>query len=194
MTEQNQSDSTNITAQNHSLGDKLQPFWSDDFDMDLLKLWPDLPARLGPTVAVPVWTVGHASNGRLNHPTVWNTHGAYLWLEKPSLQRDKDGWFRVQGCVSDAEEVECTWLEWLRDWWPHHYGFLLEGQFFEAANHVHFEAIMADVRGWKQYGNAQTAYAMSLARIIGMNGRFARLVEAHRLGRTEYPYFAKSAD
>jgi hypothetical protein len=154
MTEQTQSDSTNITARNQSLCDKLPPLWSDDLDMDLL--WPDFPARLGSTVAIPVWTVGHTSEGRL--PPVWNTHGAYLWLEKPSLQRDKGGWFRVQGCISDAEEVECTWLEWLRDWRPHHYGFLLEGHFFEAANGAHFEAIMADVRGWKQYGNAQTAY------------------------------------
>jgi len=170
---------------------ELLPFWSDDFDMDLLKLWPDLPARLGPTADVRLWTVGSTSYGRLNHPAVWNTHGAFLWLEKPDLNRDADGWFRVQGCVSDAKDVECTWLEWLRSWWPHHHGFLLEGVWFEPSDDRYFESIMARVRGWHlQPEDAKLASAMALARIVGMNHRFARLVEAHRLGRDEYPYFA----
>jgi hypothetical protein len=166
-------------------------FWSDDFDLDLLKLWPNLPARLGPTAGIRVWTVGSTSYGRLNHPTVWNTHGAFLWLEKPNLQRDADGWFRMQGCVSNSEEIECTWLEWLRSWWPHHHGFLLEGNFFEASDDRYFESIMARVRGWRhQPEETQRAQAMAFARLVGMNHRFARLVETHRLGREDCPYFA----
>lgn len=49
---------------------ELLPFWSDDFDMDLLSLWPDLPARLGPTAVVRLWTVGSTSCGRLRRSVV----------------------------------------------------------------------------------------------------------------------------
>ena len=99
-------------------------FWSDDFDMDLPKMVPDVreilrePGRL-------LWTVGHRTFGRLNHPTVWASYGAFLWFEKPNLERDENGWFRVISCVSDEEEVECTWLEFLRDAWCHSYETLI---------------------------------------------------------------------
>jgi hypothetical protein len=192
MTDQNENSSADLANRVHRGTErKMSQFWSDDFDMDLLKLWPDLPAKLGPTADIHLWTVGSTSYDRLNHPTVWNTHGSFLWLEKPNLERDTVGWFRVQGCVSNAEEIECTWLEWLRSWWPHHHGFLLEGILFDASNDRYFESIMARVRGWRQQpDDAQFASAMALANILGMNHRFARLVEAHRLGRQEYPYLA----
>lgn len=96
-------------------------FWSDDFDMDLLKVFPQTLLVLGETAELKLWTIGHESYGRLNHPTVWNSHGAYLWLERPNLERDKNGWANIHGCVSNEKEIECTWLEWLRDAWSHHY-------------------------------------------------------------------------
>lgn len=73
-----------------------QTFWSDDFDMDLLKLWPNLRNELGSLADVKMWTVGGESLGRLNHPTIWNTHGAFFWLgDKPNLKRDESGWFKT---------------------------------------------------------------------------------------------------
>jgi hypothetical protein len=96
----------------------MEKFWSDDFDMDLLKIFPDLIAALGATADLTLWTLGHRTFGRLNHPSVWNTHAAFIWFEKPNLNRDEHGWFNIGGCVSDDEEVECTWLELLRDQWP----------------------------------------------------------------------------
>jgi hypothetical protein len=128
-------------------------FWSDDFDMDLLKLWPDLPAQLGATGDLKLWTVGHETHGRLNHPAVWNSHGAFVWLKQPNLQRDQHGWFNVHGCVDNAPEIECTWLELLRDQWSHHYNFILLPQMrrFEAPDRRNglFDRIMYHSRGWK---------------------------------------------
>jgi hypothetical protein len=103
------------------VGMSYAKFWSDDFDMDLLKIYPNVVAEcLGTLADRQLWTLGHESYGRLNHPTVWNTHGAYVWVEKPNLVRDPRGWYAVRGCVDDSPEIECTWLELLRDWtkWP----------------------------------------------------------------------------
>lgn len=130
----------------------MPKFWSDDFDMDLLKLFPDLPATLGETADRVLWTTGHATWGRLNSPTCWNTHGAFFWTHKPNLKRDEHGWFNVMGCVSDSPEIECTWLELLRDQWPHSYGFILlpSNCAFNAPPREEFERIMYDLRGWKK--------------------------------------------
>lgn len=126
-------------------------FWSDDFDMDLLKIFPDIEKTLRNPGAI-VWTVGHESYGRLNHPAVWNTHSAFLWLEKPNLPRDEHGWFNVRGCVGDSPEIECTWIEWLRDVWPHSCAaVILPGQQrLPVAPQDAFMAIMYDLRRWNK--------------------------------------------
>lgn len=126
-------------------------FWSDDFDMDLLKVFPDVPKMLREPERV-LWTVGHEKYGRLNHPTTWNSHGAFLWLKAPLLERDKEGWFDIYGHVSDSSEIECTWLEWLRDAWSHHYGTVILPfqSMMPAPNWPDFEAIMYDLRGWNK--------------------------------------------
>ena len=126
-------------------------FWSDDFDMDLLKLFPSLPKMLADS-DLSLWTVGGESFGRLNHPVIWNTHGAFVWREKPNLDRDKHGWFNIRGCVSDHREIECTWLELLRDAWPHHYAFILfpDDRMVPPAPNEAFMTIMYDLRGWQK--------------------------------------------
>ena len=137
----------------------MEKFWSDDFDMDLLKVFPDFAAELGETADVTVWTLGHTTFGRLNHPSVWNTHGAYLWLEKPDLERDAKGWVSVGGCVTDNPLVECTWLEWLRDCWVHDFNFVMlpMGGLVQCHRSVDFQKIMYRMRGWE---SAQNAAAM----------------------------------
>ena len=126
-------------------------FWSDDFDMDLLKVFPDV-ARMLRAPDRLLWTVGHTTHGRLNHPTVWNSHGAFLWLTKPELARDENGWFNVDGCVDDAPEIECTWMEWLRDAWVHSYGTLVlpHRRLLPEAPRRDFDTIMYDRRGWRK--------------------------------------------
>ncbi len=125
-------------------------FWSDDFDMDLLKVFPETPTLLGGLVDLPVWTVGHETFGRLNHPVVWNSYGAFFWTKKPNLPRDKHGWFSISGHTADAPEIECTWLEFLRDAWPHQFGFmhLPSQQLFPGAPGRAFEEIMYNLRKW----------------------------------------------
>jgi hypothetical protein len=126
-------------------------FWSDDFDMDLLKIFPELPTLIREPDRL-LWTVGHTTFERLNHPNTWNSHGAYLWLRKPNLPRDAHGWFNVEGCVDNAPEVECTWLEWLRDAWSHLYPTVVmpSRQRLPGSPQEAFMAIMYDLRGWQR--------------------------------------------
>jgi hypothetical protein len=49
------------------------------------------------------------------------------------------------------------------------------------------------VRGHDQGAAAAFAYAMSLGEILAVNRRFACLLEAYRLGREDFPYFARSS-
>lgn len=127
-----------------------EPFWSDDFDMDLLKVMPFILNDLGPSANIPLWTVGHTTHGRLNHPTVWNTHGAFVWTGKPFLPRNEHGWFNIGGCVDDSPLIECTWLELLRDQWTHDYAFILlpNSVLFQSAPRTSFDRLMYNLRGW----------------------------------------------
>lgn len=137
------------------LGVTTCAFWSDDFDMDLLKVIPNVPEELGEYAERILWTVGNRDkrNGRLNHPVIWNTHGAFVWTVKPNLVRDGFGWFNVDGCVDDAEEIECTWLELLRDQWVHGFAFILKSisqVYFPGPPQEHFMTLMYHIRGWRQ--------------------------------------------
>jgi hypothetical protein len=153
-----------------------EKFWSDDFDMDLLKLFPDLPETLGEVAERALWTVGHATYGRLNHPAVWNSTGAlgelgaWVWTRKPNLPR-KDGWFNLSGCASNDPEIECTWLELLRDQWAHHYGFVLlpAKSIFTPAPLAEFDTIMYDLRGWRKDANALPARTSVMAWLLRAN-------------------------
>lgn len=131
--------------------DKLaqRKFWSDDFDIDLLKIFPETPAHLE-RPHQPVWTFGNTTYGRLNHPTVWNTHGAFLWTQKPVLPRDKNGWVNIGGCVTEDPLVEATWLEFLRDAWAHHYNWITlpANEYFLGMDYRWFSQIMYHRRGW----------------------------------------------
>ncbi len=96
--------------------------------MDLLKIFPNVTKMLRQPERI-LWTLGYQTMGRLNHPAVWNSHGdshgAFLWLEKPNLARDAHGWVNLGGYACTEPEIECTWLEWLRDAWAHSYGTVI---------------------------------------------------------------------
>lgn len=136
------------------------PFWADDFDLDLLKVFPDLPEILGNTIDLPVWTVGHpdSRNGRLNHPSTWNDGGALIWIEKPELTYDDHGWTSIDAHSTNEPVIECTWLEILRDQWVHSFGIRLLSQ-LDGVSHgialmlapppsLHFSTIMSHRRNW----------------------------------------------
>lgn len=129
----------------------MEPFWSDDFDTDLLKVCPSLIDDLGDDANIELWTVGMPDRryGNLNHPSTWNTHGAYLWLEKPNLKRDEYGWINLNGCVSNDEEIKCTLLEFLRDKFIHGFNTIVLPSEFKLYNFPWewFQTIMWDIRG-----------------------------------------------
>lgn len=131
-------------------GAERLPFWSDDFDMDLLKVFPDVPKMLREPDRV-LWTVGHESFGRLNHPVTCNSR-AFLWLARPTLERNEHGWIDVRGCVCNEPLVECTWMEWLRDAWSHHYSTVIlpSHKVMPAADWPAFERIMSNMRAWSK--------------------------------------------
>ena len=120
-------------------------FWSDDFDMDLLKVVPETRSILGAIADVKLVTQGHVTNGLLNHPSVWNAPGgstAWFGFKDPA---------RPKGWHSNEPLVHCTVLEALRDAWPHSYRVIIEGDLvwdFPIRTEL-FQALMFDRRGWK---------------------------------------------
>ena len=54
------------------------PFWSDNFDIDLLKVIPDADMMLGEAADVVLYTHSHTPHGGVNCPTVWHTAQAAM--------------------------------------------------------------------------------------------------------------------
>ena len=135
--------------------------------MDLLKVFPDALKMITDPNQI-LWTLGNTSNGRLNHPTVWNSHGAFLFLQKPDLQRDAHGWFNILGHVGNAQEVECTWLEFLRDAWCHHFSacILPSGVLLPAPPDGCFMEMMYDTQGRSKSRELSPARQKSISWIV----------------------------
>lgn len=128
------------------------PFWSDDFDMDLLKVIPGVEELLGESASLSLYTHGHTTFGRLNHPSVWNDYRgpvAFFGLHRNATT----GLLGVKppGYWTDEPIVECTFLEALRDCWPHTYRLVVEGaEVFDSFRLCPaFEVLMFHIRGWK---------------------------------------------
>lgn len=98
------------------------PFWSDDFDVDLLKVIPDLSELLGEHRETTLFTHGHATFGRLNHPACWNTHAGlaaffgFTDAAKPAAYH------------CDHPLVACTFEEAVRDCWVHDFVMIVENR------------------------------------------------------------------
>lgn len=128
------------------LADRVQSFWSDDFDMDLPKIFPDALRLLGELASVELATVGTPDkNGRLNHPSVWNgDHGtlAFFGFNNPA----RDTFY----CAPGSIEVRCTAWEMFRDAWAHSYIVHIERRPIWNTCDLWplFETIMFDIRGW----------------------------------------------
>lgn len=122
------------------------PFWSDSFDMDLLKVIPNAREIIAPVADLELTTTGHLTHGRLNHPCVWN-HDlglvAFFGFGDPR---------RPEVFVTSAPVVRCTAMEAFRDAWAHSYVMLVEGRPIWDAGALWsgFQDIMWDLRGWEQ--------------------------------------------
>ncbi len=180
----------------------MTKFWSDDFDMDLLKLFPDIAKDMGPVAHAKLWVLGSLSTDNVfSHPTVWNGYDgmeSLFWAEQPpDLLRDEHGWLTMEGGLTTNSPMCCiTVMEAIRDCWVHDYNIHLEGRvvlkhgmrFYNS----HFYPIMATVRGWKVVDIERRlrevkAWALQGARNMQV------VIEAKRLalGR-ECPYFAEA--
>jgi hypothetical protein len=122
------------------------PFWSDAFDMDLLKVIPDVEEALFDAAPIELVTHGHTTFDRLNHPAVWNhDRGIVAFFGLAGTE----GW-KPESYVTHDPLVSCTFLEVVRDAWVHHY--------IVVVNHVvivdtqrmqdRFMQLMGHVRGY----------------------------------------------
>jgi len=120
-------------------------FWSDDFDMDLLKVIPAASALLDTVADIQLWTHCQATTfDRLNHPCCWNEH------EGLTAHFGRHGPNKPDHYYTIAPVVRCTGPELLRDAWPHNYRAIVDGHLVwdTAALWPSFETIMWFIRGW----------------------------------------------
>lgn len=121
------------------------PFWSDSFDMDLPKVFPQARELLGDLADVQMWTGGRPdASGRLNHPACWNTDmGLAAFFGFKNTGRNENYYV----C---RERVRCTAWEAFRDAWAHNFVMVVENKVIWHADRLwpSFETIMWNMRGW----------------------------------------------
>jgi hypothetical protein len=142
------------------MADRL-PFWSDNFDMDLLKVFPDAVELCDHMEDLKLWTYSHTTLGRINCPSSWNTDlglMAFFWTKIPAHHREGN-WSRFGFFyTTDAPLVECTWLEVIRDEWSHQSVVNVNGLIVWRPGDLwpHFERIMWFVRDVTKTRDATT--------------------------------------
>jgi hypothetical protein len=128
--------------------------------MDLPKVLPKAWQLICAAPSVPIYTRGHESFGRLNHPSCWNTHlglTAFFTLRQGVEPKPKSFW------TTDPIR-ECTFAELMRDAWPHHYCAILDGRTLwnPQALARQFDAIMWDLRGWNESPNPDIEHVKAI--------------------------------
>lgn len=135
--------------------------WCDDFDIDLPKVFPEALELLGDTADVKLFTHGHETGGKLNHPSVWNgqqTMIAFFGFYGPC----KPDWYSTNEPI-----VECTFWEAMRDCWPHTYGLFVSPGIDQEHRLVfdsfelrdQFQTIMWHLRKWGKQDSQKLARA-----------------------------------
>ena len=141
--------------------------WCDDFDMDLPKVVPDaMPILARVPDSVILRTHGHEYEGKLNHPTCWNTYGglaAYFTLT-PGPVGPVEGWrghgIAPEPCVTNNPIDACTFTEAIRECWCHDFMFVCDGTVIwdaQPAFRKLFEPLMYHVRGWRRLDEDRAA-------------------------------------
>ena len=160
-------------------------FWSDDFDADLLKLVPGVREQLGEDAGIVLRTFcGHPTHGRINLPCSWNSHSgltALFFLSEPPVTQRDGKWVTLPGgYTTDAEIVECTWLEVLRDEWVHGCNVSVEGVQLLSGDSFGglCMRLMYDARGWQALSDALRAelHRSALQMIAGATADLKALV------------------
>lgn len=142
--------------------------WCDDFDMDLLKVIPDAGKLLESVGNVTLYTYGHSTDGKLNHPSVWSSYNSMVALfgfESPDKPDHYVTWDPV---------VKCTFEEAIRDCWCHRYAIVVGGRHIWNTDTPFmiqdFDIIMGHVRGYAadetEFRQAQERVRDSLVRAV----------------------------
>lgn len=141
----------------------LQPrFWCDDFDADLYNVVPEARAVLAPVAEVKLFTRGHATNGRLNHPTVWNHDlGFIAFFSFGGEPRPSEAFYTTDPIV------ECTFAEAVRDAFVHGISMVLEKKviFHAGALAQDYSALLYNHRGWRKDGDGDVSLAIARSTI-----------------------------
>jgi hypothetical protein len=152
-------------------------FWSDDFDTDLLKVIPDA-AQVLAQVDTPMWTYGGTSHGRLNHPSVWQTHDGMTAY----FGTDDSGHWKPESFWTDRPLVQCTWAEVARDAWVHHYRIVVDWVVVWDATRFQstFMRLMYDLRGQTPLPDSEADQLRGrvLASLIAATRDLQQLVQA----------------
>lgn len=139
------------------MADGSHPFWADDFDLDLLKVVPEVAELLGPLSDRVLWTHGTVSKeGRLAHPSCWNGGPGFIAFFGSAPDRAAP-----PTCYVTTEPlVECTLLEAVRDAWVHSYAILLDRKRFWGGTpdlQAHFQTLLWHTRAWGNHGDPLAA-------------------------------------
>lgn len=119
-------------------------FWSDGFDMDLLRVCPEAIDALGETGQRVLYVRGGTSHGRLNHPSAWGHDRGFVSFFGHRGPTEPPSW------CSGEPVRECTVEEMIRDAWVHDLVCVVDGvEVFDGATLAgDFQRWMYHLRGW----------------------------------------------
>lgn len=163
-------------------------FWSDDFDMDLPKILPNLDIILGDAARIRMWTWGHISHGRLNHPALWNSNKEMTGFFgfTPETTGKPDSYYTESGLV------ECTWREVVRDAWVHHFTVQIDGAgVWKTEQFAHgFLGLMHHLRGHAaMHPGVIEVFKGQVARSLHHATKLVTRMHAEKLPLHSYAYF-----
>lgn len=152
-----------------------EPFWSDDFDMDLLAVFPEAEALLAPVGGLLLRTRSSLTHGRINCPDAWNTrHGlaSYFSLAERGPD-DNPSWPAPLHHHSTHLVAVCTGLEVIRDLWVHQHVMMVDGTLLWKAASLRsdFDRLMGQRRryGWL----SDEAVALTRTAVLGSVAKVA---------------------
>jgi len=170
--------------------------WCDDFDMDLLKVFPPIEKWFRQPLAL--WALCRPSaGGKINCPAAWHGLGRRGGLgtlvvvhpSEPAIPRDDHGWVSIAGYTTNDSWVRCTPLELVRDEWVHGTDIILINAQCRKIDHLpcsqwnlDFHALMMHRRGhaittYTRDVAADAAYR-SLRRLWTISQKFTRIEQA----------------
>lgn len=146
--------------------------WCDSFDIDLYKAVPAAREVLAPVKDVVLFTHGHLTDEKLNHPSCWHTdHGMAAFFAFRGEPAPEGYW-------TDSPVVRCTFEEAVRDLWVHSLVMVVERRLVWDASKLKFQFDRL-MYGWHKHENADVERAqLDVIESIGdAVNRFRTLVE-----------------